>query len=153
VGLVGPTELLILALRLGFVVLLYGAVVAVFVALRRDLLRTGRAPAPAPAAPARLTLVEATPVDGGPGRVVPLYADVTIGRRPPADILMQDDAISGRHCRIYFQQGQWLVEDLGSTNGTFVDGRRLAAPVALWDGAVVVAGGTSWRFDAAEGGA
>jgi FHA domain len=166
-----PSEWLVLGLRLLFVALLYGAVLAIFFSLRRELRRgqqdaAGRSASATvdaergpggPSAPPRLTLVEASPLDGAPGRAVTLWGDLTIGRRPPADVLLLDDAVSGRHARFARHNGEWVVEDLASTNGTFVNGRRLTQPVVLQPGDVVVTGGASWRFEpgtrGVEGGA
>jgi hypothetical protein len=153
VGLITPTEWLVLGLRLLFVVLLYGAVAAAFLALRRDLRRAAPAPGAARAAPARLVLTAVAPQDGRPGRTIPLNGELTIGRRPPANVLLRDDAVSGRHARVARQDGAWIVEDLGSTNGTFVNGRRLAGPAVLAPGDVLVTGSATWRFesDGADG--
>ena len=146
-GLITPTEWLVLGLRLVFVVLLYGAVAAAFLALRRDLRRTAPAPGVDRPAPARLVLTEVAPQDGRPGRTIPLAGELTIGRRPPADVLLRDDAVSGRHARVARQDGSWIVEDLGSTNGTFVNGRRLSGPAVLAAGDVLVTGSATWRFE------
>jgi serine phosphatase RsbU (regulator of sigma subunit) len=64
-----------------------------------------------------------------------------IGRRAPADIVMPDSEISRAHCRFTLRGGDLWVEDLGSTNGTFLDGERLSAPTALPVGAVIQVGG------------
>ncbi len=146
-GLITPTEWLVLGLRLLFVVLLYAAVAAAFLALRRDLRRTAPAPGLDRPAPARLVLTEVAPQDGRPGRTIPLDGELTIGRRPPADVLLRDDAVSGRHARVASQDGSWIVEDLGSTNGTFVNGRRLSGPAVLAAGDVLVTGSATWRFE------
>lgn len=60
---------------------------------------------------------------------VPLRGDeVTIGRRAELNsLVIPDNRVSGQHARIYQQQGRYAVEDRGSKNGTFVNGRRLAA--------------------------
>ena len=44
--------------------------------------------------------------------------------------MLDDDYASGRHARIFPQDGEWFVEDLGSTNGTFVGQQRLSATAA-----------------------
>jgi predicted component of type VI protein secretion system len=56
---------------------------------------------------------------------------ITIGRDPVNDIVISDPEISRRHARLMFQAGRYLLEDLGSTNGTSVNGRRISEPVVL----------------------
>jgi hypothetical protein len=152
-GLVDAADLLALALRLLFVLLLYALVVAVLVALRRELRLAGGAAGVAAAAPpraARLTLLDAAAADGPAGRVVPLAGETTIGRRSHCEVTLSDDAVSGRHARLAPRDGSWQIEDLGSTNGTYVNGRRVAGPQPLRSGDVVTAGNAAWRFDLVE---
>ena len=48
----------------------------------------------------------------------------TLGRKPDNDIVLDNAAVSGHHCRMYESGGTWFVEDLNSTNGTFVNGTK-----------------------------
>jgi transcriptional regulator with XRE-family HTH domain len=61
---------------------------------------------------------------------------VTIGRVPPARILVDDPRISSRHARVDALSGHWVITDLGSTNGTYVDGHRIGV-TAITDGMTV----------------
>ena len=54
--------------------------------------------------------------------------DVLIGRSEKATIRVDDDSVSRRHARLYRDGNRWVVEDLGSRNGTLLNGQRLAAP-------------------------
>ena len=56
---------------------------------------------------------------------------ITIGRAPESTLPLDDDYVSGRHARIYPDAGTWVVEDLGSTNGTFLDKARMTAPTVI----------------------
>jgi hypothetical protein len=62
---------------------------------------------------------------------------VTLGREPINDIVVNDPEISRRHTRIVFENGAYRVEDLGSTNGTFVNGRRLSELTPIKDGDIL----------------
>ncbi len=73
-----------------------------------------------------------------PGASFMLEGDqLTIGRDATNDIVINDAEISRRHARLTFQGGKYVLEDLGSTNGTFVNGQRLAGPRVLKAGEVV----------------
>jgi predicted component of type VI protein secretion system len=68
----------------------------------------------------------------------PLVKDeTTIGRDTTSDIVISDAEISRRHARIYKLGDSYMVEDLGSTNGTFVNGQRLVGPHALLPGETI----------------
>lgn len=84
-------------------------------------------------------------VTGGPQSGVELeLGDTTIliGRTASATLHVDDDYTSTRHARIYGQDGAWWVEDLGSTNGTFVNDERITEPTRLAAGSVVRLGKT-----------
>ncbi|MFH8379986.1 FHA domain-containing protein [Kitasatospora sp. NPDC018058] len=68
---------------------------------------------------------------------------ITLGRAHDSTIVLDDDYASSRHARIYPDQtGQWTVEDLGSTNGTYLDRQRLTAPTPLQPGMPIRIGRT-----------
>src|SRR5688572_7886054 len=57
---------------------------------------------------------------------IPVSKDViTVGRKPDNDVVIDNPAISGHHCRISLQGGGYYVEDLDSTNGTYVNEKRI----------------------------
>jgi hypothetical protein len=73
-----------------------------------------------------------------PGQTFTLNQDTqTIGRDPSNPIEISDPQISRQHARITRQGGMMILEDLGSTNGTFVNGMRLTSPHALSSGDVI----------------
>jgi pSer/pThr/pTyr-binding forkhead associated (FHA) protein len=73
-----------------------------------------------------------------PGATFPLEGDqLTVGRDSSNAVAINDGEVSRRHARLSFQGGKYVVEDLGSTNGTFVNGQRLSNPVVLKPGDVV----------------
>jgi pSer/pThr/pTyr-binding forkhead associated (FHA) protein len=76
-----------------------------------------------------------------PGVIFPLEGDqLIIGRDPSNSVAINDAEISRKHSRLTFQGGKYVLEDLGSTNGTFVNGQRLAGQVVLKPGDVVSLG-------------
>ncbi len=95
--------------------------------------------APAPSRSARLLIT-----DGAlRGRTLTLGTSAALlGRSPSCTLVLDDDYASNRHARIFPQHGGWWVEDLGSTNGTYVDGERISAPVELTPGRQVRIGQT-----------
>lgn len=66
----------------------------------------------------------------------------TVGRSQEADIIINDPYASDFHARVSAQEGQTRVEDLGSTNGTYVNGRRITAPTGVVKGDTVQIGKT-----------
>ncbi len=72
------------------------------------------------------------------GQEYPLTQRITtIGREPINDIVLDDAEISRRHARILYEDGRFIIEDLNSTNGTFVNGERLTRPTPLFSGATL----------------
>jgi predicted component of type VI protein secretion system len=76
-----------------------------------------------------------------PGATFSLEGDqLVIGRDSSSGVAINDAEISRKHARLNFQGGKYVIEDLGSTNGTFVNGQRLVSPVVLKSGDVVSLG-------------
>ncbi|HYY11378.1 MAG TPA: FHA domain-containing protein [Kineosporiaceae bacterium] len=160
------SELTLTLLRLGFLALLWLLVLSILAVLRRDLFGTRvvrRAPrpaagpgagVPAPAQPAAGRRQRAPEAPRGlrtlvvtegslRGTTLTLgQAPVLIGRAPECTLVLDDDFASARHARIAPADGGWVVEDLGSTNGTFVGSARLTDPVRLEAGVPVRVGRT-----------
>lgn len=160
------SELTITLLRLGYLVVLWLFVLAAIGVLRRDLygtkivnrrLRTTRTTRTAPTAspaPTSATSGRSAPfprrdtprrlvVTAGPlrGTTLPLTSSaILIGRAPACTLVLDDDYSSSRHARIFSQDGRWFVEDLGSTNGTFVGRDQVTEPTPVPIGAQVRVG-------------
>lgn len=77
------------------------------------------------------------------GSVVDLHgAPLLLGRAQEADLVLDDDYVSGRHARLFPQGSRWFLEDLGSTNGTYVAGSQLTRTVAVDPGTAIRIGKT-----------
>jgi hypothetical protein len=65
----------------------------------------------------------------------------TLGREDDNDLVVDDDAVSSNHARFFVdEKGQWWIEDLGSTNGTWIEGEELTEPFALSEGVEIEIG-------------
>ena len=77
------------------------------------------------------------------GTTLPLRESGTIiGRNPESALVLDDDFASGRHARIFKREDGWYVEDLGSTNGTFIGSQRLSGATRVEAGATLRIGKT-----------
>ena len=60
------------------------------------------------------------------GEIVELATEpLTFGRRAGNDVVLGDEKVSGQHATLTLEDGQWVLRDLDSTNGTLMDGRRI----------------------------
>lgn len=153
------SQISVTLLRLGYLVLLWGMVLVAIGVLRSDLYGTrvtsrGRglrrrprpdARAQKAAAPNRASVgarpgsistrepaVAHLAITSGSlkGTTLPLGAtSILIGRASTCTIVIEDDFLSARHCRIFPENGRWFVEDLGSTNGTYLGNQKVEDPV------------------------
>lgn len=142
-------ELTLTVFRLGLLALLWLFVFSIVGVLRSDLYGTRvsnrsrraaqraaarnaaqrtpqRQPGPRPApTPNTLAVTEGRLA----GTIIPLRpSGILIGRNPECALVLDDDFASGRHARLFPRADGWFVEDLGSTNGTFMGGTRLTGP-------------------------
>ena len=135
------SELTITALRFGFLLLLWVLIFSIVSAMRRDLMIGRKAATGAPTArqvrknpvkqQARQLVVTEGPLKG---TTLPLAASpILLGRAQEATLVLEDDYASGRHARLFPQGSRWFIEDLGSTNGTYLADQQLtrALPVDL----------------------
>lgn len=76
-----------------------------------------------------------------------IYGYAEIGRAAGCDIQIQEDYISGKHARIWYEDGEWYLEDLGSRNGTFVNNQRIQEVVILDPEDVISFDGLNFVFE------
>jgi len=137
-------ELTLTLIRLAFLAVLWLFVIAAVGVVRTDMF----GPSSRPRKAARQRQVQRPTKQtrgkrGTPGRVVitrgPLAGttlglndqQITLGRANDATLVLNDDYASSRHARLYPQDGQWIVEDLGSTNGTYIDRQKVTQPTPV----------------------
>jgi len=108
-------------IRILFLVLLYGFLFAVARVLMRDL----RAASKGPVELGRLVVLASPRAEPPLGTSFPLDAVTTLGRDVNNTIVVDDPFASAEHAVLTFRGRAWYVEDLGSTNGTFVNGVRV----------------------------
>jgi hypothetical protein len=154
------SELTLTLLRLGYLALLWILVLSVVGVLRSDLFgtrvtrrSTARTPAGAAAAGPPLRgrdteerrLPHTLVVTEGSLKGTSLalgQAAVLIGRAPECTLVLEDDYASNRHARLFPDAGTWLVEDLGSTNGTYLGRNKVESPTPVEIGTPVRVGRT-----------
>ena len=140
-------RLLLLALQLGFVVLLYLVLMRFASSLLRDLRGAEQAQLASRTGIGRLTVLE-SPADEPPANsTIALGPINSIGRNVNNTIYVEDDFVSTTHAMLTFRGRSWFVEDQGSTNGTYVNGHRIDRPVALSFGDEVMVGRVRMRLD------
>lgn len=131
------SELTLTVIKLGFLAALWLLILSVTSAMRADLFgvrppkqpkptrearESARPPRTAKGVPTKAAIIE------GPdtGQTIPLDgAPVTFGRGSDCTVPLSDEYVSTQHARLRFHESQWYVEDLGSTNGTYVGNERL----------------------------
>ena len=99
-----------------------------------------------PLAGALVDFLLLTPEGAAPQRIPLSQHPVVIGRTAPATVVLEGSTVSRRHCEITRQGGQVVIADLGSTNGTYVNGTRTDAPVTLGDGDTITIGAHTLRY-------
>lgn len=153
------SELLLSILRIGFLIALWWFVLTVVSVLRRDLqaprdakpltpARTIQRPSPRATLRARKASTQLVIVEGAlRGTVVPLgTSPIVIGRASDATIVLDDDFVSTRHASLTPNGNHWIVEDLGSTNGTWIDKTRVSTPTVFKPGTQLRIGKTSMEL-------
>jgi hypothetical protein len=142
-------ELSLTIIRVAFLAVLWLFVIAAIGVVRTDLLggpsattrrgkarqaqaprqgRPSRAPRPGRGSP-RILVVTAGALKGT--SIDLAQQQITLGRANDATLVLNDDYASSRHARIFPQDGQWIVEDLGSTNGTYLDRQKVTRPMTV----------------------
>ncbi|MBN6829206.1 FHA domain-containing protein FhaB/FipA [Micrococcus luteus] len=135
------SELAVAVLRMGLLLALWVLIISIVMAQGRDLVAT----TPAPRLSRTLRVVE------GPkaGQTIALEGrPLLMGRAQDADLVLVDDYASGRHARLFPQGTRWFLEDLGSTNGTYVNGAPVTRALPVGPGTAIRIGKTVMELEA-----
>jgi hypothetical protein len=134
----------ILALRVAFIVLVYFFLYQIARVTIRELVTIGNATAgAAPATPvlpdpsSALEIIDPAESTYPQGMHLPLEHYTTVGRRDDNSMVIDDGFISGSHAEVIFDHGAWWLQDLNSTNGTFVNNQPIQGRIRLTDGDIV----------------
>lgn len=137
----------ILALRIAFIALIYLFLYQVGRLSVRELVTFGKVSSSVPEQPIQtatamsmLELIDAAESSWNPGTQFPLDYYTTIGRNQENSIVLNDGFVSGTHAEISFDNGAWWILDLGSTNGTQLNGQPLHSKQQLNRGDIVSIG-------------
>jgi hypothetical protein len=148
-------EIVLQIFRFGFLLLLWLFIFAAFRVVRADLLggRAGRVASVPPRASLgrkrgqrgpRTLVVTAGPLSGT--KITLGDQPILIGRADDSTLVLTDDFASSRHARLTNRGGQWYVEDLGSTNGTYLDQQRVQGPLLVQTGQPIRIGQTAMEL-------
>lgn len=144
-------------IKLAFLAVLWLFVIAAVGVIRADLFGSkaaGRAARSKPPKAGRQPKAQRSPERSAPTKLVVVQGErtgtvidltgvpITVGRANDSTLVVTDDYASSRHARIYAQDGQWIVEDLGSTNGTFLGRTKVSRPMPVPPGVPVRIGKT-----------
>jgi pSer/pThr/pTyr-binding forkhead associated (FHA) protein len=147
------SELTLQILRLSFLVALWAFVLSALAVLRRDVfgiqVQRRKNASQTPDGRTEPTTLRTLVVTDGALRGTTLalgQSTIQIGRSPDSTLVLEDDYASTNHARVYQMNGVWILEDLGSTNGTYVGRARIETPVALDAGMAVRVGRTVFEL-------
>ena len=151
------SEPIAVALKFGFLIVLYLFLLWVARSALREV-RSTASPAPEatgfhpvgpggrePATDASLVVLKGGGLEAG--ERFDLFGGLTIGRSADADVRIEDRFASGVHSRLFSRSGGYYIEDMGSTNGTFLNGSQLSGESNLTDLDEVRIGDTEFRFE------
>ena len=118
----------VLVLRFALTIALYSFLGWSMVTMWRELKQQGKILGDRKLPSISITI---TPVHGKDRQMVFSQPEIIIGRHANCDISMLDETLSTQHARLAYHHSQWWLEDLNSTNGTFLNGRKLQMPAVL----------------------
>ncbi len=140
-------DVVLFGLRAMFAVLLYGFLILLAFLVWRDLRSRRTETGVDTAAGAALKVVDGARSGLKRGLRLPLQDENLIGRSGNCAVALPDDTVSSRHAMLRRQDGRWWVEDLGSTNGTRVNGRPVNSRAVVVIGDHIEFGGVRVQLE------
>ena len=136
--------------RIAFLVLLYLFLIRAFRSLHRALSEERVAIAARQVGIAALVVTRSHSAGPQVGERIPLRAVSSVGRDGGNDVVLNDEAASAKHAIVSFAEGEWWLEDAGSTNGTLLNGTRIRAKERFHYGDEVAVGRIALRLERAQ---
>lgn len=129
-----------------FIIILYVIIYFALKIMYKDVKNGGRRPRPSNNKKHGLEIIYAEPNSNLKiGSVIPVKSVVTLGRKEDNSIILRDGHVSGYHAKLFIKNNSLFIEDLRSTNGTFVNGVRISGVVKLASKDVVGIGTSKFK--------
>lgn len=152
-----PVEFVLFILRIVFIFALYFFILLVTRTMTRELtVRADNGAAGMPVLPAtrgavtpgqaHLTIVDGASTGISPGTAFAVSSGATVGRAPQTSIPLNDAFTSSEHARFRYERDRWYLDDLGSMNGSYINGKRIQGAAPLADGDTVQLGRVVVQF-------
>jgi pSer/pThr/pTyr-binding forkhead associated (FHA) protein len=161
------SELALFLVRTGFLVLLWIFIFSIISVIRADLFGqkvvsrvaqanvpsvfsapTGTSSTTSPQPDLKATKLVVTAGDKTGTEIALSGRQLTLGRASDSDLIVDDEYASTHHAKLVFINGDWLVQDLDSTNGTFLDGQKVTTPMVVPMNTQVRVGQTTFELRA-----
>jgi pSer/pThr/pTyr-binding forkhead associated (FHA) protein len=140
-------NVVLLLLKWFFLALLYIFLIIALFIIYRDLRATRKAPTESEGtieAYSKLVVLESP--GEKKGETFFINSEATLGRTSGCDIIISDVSVSHKHARISKSTRGFALEDLGSTNGTFLNNRKISRPALIKPGDLIKVGKTTFEF-------
>lgn len=149
------SDLIVAAIKIVFIVLVWIFILIIADVIRKDMFgrkikatslpRAVDNPSRSPRAPSRFSVTQGEQQ----GLSVPATETINLGRSADSTFSLEDDYASARHAQLVRSDPKtWMLKDLGSTNGTYVNGKRVTEPVPVTTGDIIRIGRTLMRLEA-----
>jgi hypothetical protein len=136
-----PFDIFILGLRIAFIGIIYLFIFQVMRVVVRDLKQPTVVETAQPKPKyGKLVVVEPGKSRLAPGTVFTLQAVTSLGRKPSNTIVLDDDFVSGEHALVSWRDNRAWLEDVASTNGTFMNDTEITRPVPIAEGDILGVG-------------